>query len=90
MRWRAAASPPATASSATTTSTVVVPYGAGVTEAAIHTTQVTSSSAQRLREAEARAGQPPEGERGQRDGRQADDLDQQEEPERVEHLGAAG
>ena len=41
--------------------------------------------AERLCEPEPRARQTPEGEPGERDGRQADDLDQQKEPERVEH-----
>ena len=46
-------------------------------DAAIQTSQVTSSSPKTLREAEAGAGQPSEDERGQRRGQQAHHLDQQ-------------
>ena len=49
-------------------------------DAAIHTSHVTSSSPSSLAKPEPGARQPPEHERGQRHGRQADDLDEHEEP----------
>ena len=59
-----------------------MPYGTDAERAGHPHRPRDQQQAERLGEAEPRAGQPPERERGQRHGRQADDLDQREEAER--------
>ena len=58
-----------------------------MTDAAIHTAHVTSNSPSGFAKASPAPRQPPECRGGQRQRSQPDDLDQQEEAERVEHPG---
>ena len=59
-------------------------------DAAIHTSHVTSSSPKTFANPSPAPGQPPEDERRQRRGQQAHHLDQHKEPERSEHRGREG